>query len=234
MLSVSEWAEGREESPTVAAEGRRYGSHAGPNAAGRRPPEPPALRGRWGRLRHRLRSHRAVGTMRLPCSWSPEGQGGPQAGTPARRGHPVSWRAGVAPGVSRATGGGRAARGSWRVGSAPVVASSPRGKRAEPPRAQDASTRDSVPLARPSALATWGCRGGGEMEPPWLGTARLGLVHLPRPLRLRRGCLAHPEALAPGPGGHRRLAASPQGAASEGQLSSDPLDEGTDCLNAIG
>lgn len=44
-----------EESPTVAAEGRRYGSHAGPNAAGRRAREPLSLRGgpRRGRVRVR-------------------------------------------------------------------------------------------------------------------------------------------------------------------------------------
>ncbi|XP_032334654.1 transmembrane protein 250 isoform X1 [Camelus ferus] len=42
---------GREESPTVAAEGRRYGSHAGPNAAGRRAREPPAGRGGPGQGR---------------------------------------------------------------------------------------------------------------------------------------------------------------------------------------
>ncbi|XP_020936913.1 uncharacterized protein LOC110258089 [Sus scrofa] len=55
-LSVSGRAEGREESPTVAAEGRFYGSHAGPNAAGRRAREPLALRGSPERGRLRVRA----------------------------------------------------------------------------------------------------------------------------------------------------------------------------------
>ena len=53
---MSARAEGREESPTVAAEGRRYGSHARPNAAGHRAREPLALWGGPGRGRVRVRA----------------------------------------------------------------------------------------------------------------------------------------------------------------------------------
>lgn len=63
-----------EESPTVAAEGRRYGSHAGPNAAGRRARETLSLRGGPGPGRLRVRAAPSA-----PC-------GRPAPGVPRDRG----------------------------------------------------------------------------------------------------------------------------------------------------
>lgn len=106
---------GREGSATAAARDG-YGSRAVPNAAGRGSPGPS---GRVGTREPPGPQPPCVGTMRPPCSGSPEGPRGPQAGTPARRGHPVSGMAGW---PWRLQGNGRA-RG------APARRSCPRGRR---------------------------------------------------------------------------------------------------------
>lgn len=152
---MSARAEGSEESPTVAAEGRRYGSHAGPNAAGRRAREPQALRGgpERGRVRARTRTRGAVGSMRPPSSRSPKGQGRPQARPPAPPASPAS-RAPGERGRGRLQGGGRGSargarvsllgRSARREERLPVEApraSAPAAARSAGPRADVLSTR---------------------------------------------------------------------------------------------
>lgn len=86
-------AEGREGSPTVAAEGRRYGSHAGPNAAGRWAREPRALRGGLGRGRvsgrapqpSRRGHHAAALLLESRVPGGPAGPASRTAGPPPRR-----------------------------------------------------------------------------------------------------------------------------------------------------
>lgn len=167
---MSEWAGGgREESPTVAAEGRRYGSHTGPNAAGRRPPEPLALRGRWGRVRHRApqpprRRHHAT-TLLLEH----RGTGGPASRDAGAEKAPGELAGGGCPGRLQHRGRG-APRGSRRVGSALVVARFPQrqaGRAASCQGRIDPRLGATCAAERPGDL---GPGAGGEMELLWVGT----------------------------------------------------------------
>lgn len=86
-------------SPTVAAEGRRYGAHAGPNAAGRRAREPRALRGALGPGRvsgrdpqsPRRRHHAAALLLEPRVRGGPAGPAARTAGLPRRRRGEGTW-----------------------------------------------------------------------------------------------------------------------------------------------
>lgn len=96
---MSARAEEWEGSATVAAEGRRYGSRAGPNAAGRRARKPRALRGGLGQGRVSgwapqppRRGHHAAALFLEPRG--PGGAAGPAArpaGLPRRRRGEGTW-----------------------------------------------------------------------------------------------------------------------------------------------
>lgn len=94
--------------------GRRYGSHAGPNAAGRRARRPCPARGgpRAGTLEG---PGCAVGTMRPPLLLESPRDRGPRGGTPARRGQPASEQAGGARAGREAGQGGGGSQGRHRL-----------------------------------------------------------------------------------------------------------------------
>lgn len=213
---MSERTEGREETRTVAAEGRRYGSHAGPNAAGRRAREPLALRGGRARVRHRApqpprRRHHAAALL-----LEPRGTRGP-AGRDAGAERAPGERAGRGvSGVSRATSWARAApRGTRQVIPSPAFAGSSRGERAEltsclglvDPRFGAACTAErpggKAPGARDGRWAAgWSCS---------CRATRLGLGFLtPVTEPVARTSSGTRSCLARGPGGGRGMAASPQ------------------------
>lgn len=140
--------------------------------------------------------------MRPPCSWSPEGHGGLQAGTPARRRHPVSGRAGV----PRASPGQRAGRG--RLPGGP-------GRSVLPPRSPAASeVSEQSRLVDPRFGAACAAERPGGMEPgargqgPGMGGGRRdgaapvgprasALASCPPPPSAWRGRLREPGAAWP-------------------------------------
>lgn len=151
--------------------------------------------------------------MRPPCSWSPEGHGDLQAGTPARRGHPVSGRAGV----PRASPGQRAGRG--RLPGGP-------GRSVLPPRSPAASEGSGqsrlVPGARGSEIRGRPRGRASRRDGAWGPGRAAGGSCSGRAARPGRGCLSPASTrvarassgtrsrLARGPGGGRRMAALPQ------------------------
>lgn len=216
---MSQRTEGREERPTVAAKGRlrlpRW-------AKRRRPPEPRALRGGWGLLRYRApqpprRRHHAAALLLEPRGT--RGSAGRDAGAERAPGERPSGRGWP----RRLQGNERGAGGSpgdlvGRSCPAPAAAGSLRGERAEPPRARDAPIRDSGPPARPGTRAGWSPgRAAGWSRSPACPRAS-ALAACPPPPSPWRRRLGNREL---GPGGDRRMAASPQRAGSEGRLWSE-------------
>lgn len=213
-LSVSERTEGSEEARTVAAEGQRYGSHAGPNAAGRRARELLAPRRGWKRVRHRApqpprRRHHAAALFPEPRGT--RGPAGRDAGTERA---PGEWVGGGASGVSRATSGAQAAPGvpTWSVlpPQSPVPPEASEQSRLVPgTRGSEircllrgrASRQDGSwsPAGRRAAGWSLGPGLGGRMEPLPVGPRSLASASCPRPPSLWRGRLREPGAVVPAP-----------------------------------